>query len=370
MSAILLVSACSKETKTPAKKPPPPVTVAKPVKKKVTDWLKLTGTASAIETVNIRPRVRGYLQKITFEPRAKVKKDQLLFIIDPRPFQADVQQAEAVLRGKEAELNLAQVELKKNKELAKTQSISELKLIEMKAKRDLAKAASEKAKADLEAAKLQLSYTHVKSPINGKVSRNLVDVGNLVGSGDKSLLAYVVNDKSVYVYFNMSEHDLLPLVRKYQKIIEEHGEDEPSKKSPTPVYGALEDEKGYPHKGTIDYADTRVDPGTGTIQIRAKFPNENGNIFPGMYMKVRVPLDKFEAYLVPKTAVQTDQAGKYLLIVDDKNTVSRVSVKTGSTTNGNRVIKDGLTGDEKVIVKGLQKARPGAKVSPVEDGDK
>jgi RND family efflux transporter MFP subunit len=363
-ATLSMITACAERGGKAPSQPPPPVTVTSPVQREVTDWLELTGYADAIEKVNIRSRVRGYIQKIAFEPRALVKKGDLLFVIDPRPFQAKVEEARAVLQGKQAELNLAQVELDKNKQLAKTQSISELKLIEMKAKRDLAKAEVEKARADLESAELELSYTHIKSPINGKVSRNLVDVGNLVNQEDSSILAYVVNDRSVYIYFNMSEQDLLPLVRKYEKLMKDQESKETLKDSPTPVYAALADEKGYPHEGRIDYADTRVDRSTGTIQLRAVLPNEKGSIFPGMYLKVRTPMDKFKAHLIPKTAILTDQAGKYVLCVNQDNTVSRVDVKTGGISDGMRIIKEGLKGDETIIVKGLQRARPGEKVSP------
>ncbi len=342
--------------------PPPEVTVSKPVRQQVTRYLDYTGTVSAIESVDVRARVAGFLDKINFQPRAKVKAGELLFVIDPRQYQAMVEQAQAKLEAQKASLGLAQVEQEKAKRLESKEAISELKMLEATAKRDVAKAEVDKAQADLDDAKLNLDYSQVKSPINGRVARNLVDVGNLVGANEKTLLTTVVNDESVYVYFNVSELDLLPLIR---KTISEDAGPAPDEK-PTPVFVGLADEQGYTHEGRLDFADTRVDASTGTIQVRAVLPNPKGLLFPGMFVRVRVPISKADAFLVPDVAVMADQGGRYVLVVDKENIVHHRRVKVGQDVERMRVIEEGLTADDRVIVNGMQRARPGSKVTPEE----
>ncbi len=363
---ILSLAACGGDADRAGPAPPPEVTVGRPLKKEVTQWLVATGTAAPIESVEIRARVQGFLESVEFEPREKVKAGKLLFSIDPKPFQAKVNQAKAVLKGKEAQLNLAQIELDKATRLAATQSIAEIKSIEATAQRDLAKADVEKATSDLDEAQLNLDYTRVKSPISGKVSRNLVDVGNLVGAGERTLLTTIVNDESIHVYFNLSEMDLLPIVRRYAAQKGDLSATEKMERDPTPAYVGLADEEGYPHEGRMDFADTSVDSKTGTIQVRAILPNKNGLIFPGMFLRVRVPARRFDTLLAPDLAVQADQSGKYLLLVDDNNVVEHLKVETGQLVGKMRVILKGLSENDRIIVNGLQRARPGAKVKPME----
>jgi multidrug efflux system membrane fusion protein len=293
-----------------------------------------------------------------------VSKDELLFVIDPRQYQAKVDQAKAEVKAKKADFKLAHIEWEKAKYLLEKAAISELKFDEATAQQDIAKAAVGIAQANLETAQLNLDYTQVKSPIDGRVSRNLVDEGNLVGAGQKTELATVVNDDSVYAYFNLSEREFLPLLRNYPQ--REASATSEGKKgvNPYPAYLALSDETDYPHKGHIDYASTQVDPSTGTIQIRAIFPNPKGLILQGMFVRIRVPVATKESLLVPDLAIQADQAGRYVLVVNDKDVVEQRQVTTGQLVKQMRVIEKGVGEKDRVITNGLQRARPGSKVKP------
>jgi multidrug efflux system membrane fusion protein len=364
LTAFLTLLGCGRDSNKFVPPPPPDVTISQPVKQKVTNYLEATGTVAALESVKIRARIEGWLETINFEPRAWVKKDSLLFRIDQRPFQAKVDQARAVVEGKKADLKLAQIEWQKADYLLSKAAISELKMDEATAKRDMARAQVGIAQANLETAKLNLSYTKVTAPIEGRVSRNLVDIGNLVGAENKTLLTTMVNDKSVYAYFNLSELSFLPLMRKYLKKIDGSPSTGDQKRDPTPAFLGLADEQGYPHKGHIDYADTQVDPHTGTIQLRAIIPNSNGLILQGMFVRIRIPVSTQESLLVPDVAVQADQSGKYVLVVNKKNMVEKRQVNVAQRVDRMRVITKGLTDKDRVIVNGLQRARPGGEVKP------
>jgi RND family efflux transporter MFP subunit len=340
--------------------PPPDVTLTNPVQREVTTYLDHTGAISPVESVEIRARVAGYLESVNFEPRAKVKAGDLLFVIEPAPYRSKVQQAVGSVNSQKSTLRIRQIELDKYANLGAKEAISELKLEDTKANRDMAEAELEKSKANLETAKIDLEYTHVRSPINGRVSRNLVDVGNLVGVSGATVLANVVNDDSVYVYFNLTEAELLSLTR---KSINGKGSSL-SHAEETPVYMALADETGYPHVGKLDYTDIRVDPGTGTVQVRAIFPNPTGLLYPGMFARVRVPSETREAMLAPNLAIMSDQGGKYALVCDDGNIARHRRVSLGQVVDDMRVIESGLTLEDRVIVSGLQKTRPGSKVNP------
>jgi len=359
MAVACLVSGCGGAAPPPAP-PPPEVTLSAPVEREVTTYLEYTGTTAAIESVEIKPRVAGYLQSIHFEPRSRVKAGDILFIIDPRPYQAKVEQAQAALESKRAALRIREIELEKYTPLATKEVIAGLKLDDVKAARDMAKAEVEQAVANLDTAKLDLDYAHVRSPIAGRVGRNLVDIGNLVTPTENTLLANLVRDDPIYVYFNMSELDLLRLTR---KALKRNGNSKPQD-GLSSVYMGLADEPGYPRQGTLDYTDIKVDPSTGTVQVRAVFPNPEGLLYPGMFARVRVPLDTHPALLVPDTAVLADQGGKHVLLCGPDDVVAFRRVGTGELVKDMRVITAGLTPEDRVIVNGTQKARPGAKVTP------
>ena len=340
----------------------PTVTVSVPIQTEAQKRLDYTGTTAALEYVDIRARVAGFLEKINFEPKQKVKAGDLLFVIDPRQYQAAVSEAKAQLEAKKASLKLAKTDEEIAKSLESKEAISWLKLQQATAKSDVSKADVDLTAANLDQAKLNLEYTQVTSPIDGRVSRNYVDIGNLVGATEKTLLTTVVNDESVYCYFNVSELDLLFLKRMYPL----PRNPEPLTVVKIPVLLELADEEGFPHKGRLDFTDTMINPSTGTIQFRAVFPNPDGLLLPGMFAKIRVPLKKFQALLVPEAAIQFDQGGRYLLVVDGQNIVRQKRIKMGQEEpNGMRVIDEGLLPDDRVIISGLQRARPGSPVNPI-----
>ncbi len=356
----LLSSGCQNES-TKKTIRPPDVTIAEPIRKEVTKYLEYTGNTATLESVDIRARVPGFLTRVCFEPRAKVKVGDLLFVIDPRQYEASVKEGKAKLEAQKASSKLTQTELQISQQLESKEAISALKLEKKTAERDVTRADVELAGAALDKAKLDLEWTQVTSPINGRVSRNLVDVGNLVGATEKTLLTTVVDDDSVYVYFNISERDLLSVRRKANKTPDPVTQLPPD----LPVYISLVDESDYPHVGRIDFAETTVDQSTGTIQVRGIFPNPDGLLMGGMFVRVRVPLENREALLVPDVALQFDQGGKYVFTVDEQQVVQQRRVKIGERVDRMRVIEEGLKITDNVIVDGIQRARPGSKVNPV-----
>jgi len=336
--------------------PPPEVIIDRPLKKEITQYMEFPGTTAALEFVEIRARVEGWLERIDFEPGSKVKKGDLLFVIDPRPFQARVDQCEATMKAKEADQHLKQVNLERSRQLLSTASVSQLQFDQQKAEEAVASAQVAIARADLEKANLDLAYTKLTAPIEGKVGRNYVDVGNLVGAGEKTLLTEIVDNDSIYAYFEVNERDLLMILRLFREKVEEQ--------TKLPAYLQLADETGYPHEGRIDFAESRVDQSTGTLKIRAVFSNEQGLLLPGLFGRVRVPLLKKEALLVPELSVGIAQVGRYVLVVNKDNIVEQRIVKTGPLEETLRVIEEGLTPGDRVVVNGIQRARPGAKVTP------
>lgn len=361
--ASLLLFGCGQGSETFVQPPPPEVTIGLPEKREITDNLEFTGNTKAVESVEIRARVQGFLERMNFEPGQKVKAGDLLFVIDPRSFQARVDQVDASLKGKQADLQLKQANLKRAQQLLSTGSISQLQYEVQVAEEAVAVAQVGITKADLEEARLQLDYTQVKSPINGLVDRNLVDLGTLVGAQEKTLLTTVVNNESVYVYFNISENDLLMLARSQGSPQNPDG----SHQRQLPCLLALADETEFSRKGTIDFVGTQVDPQTGTLLVRATFLNTDGLLLPGLFVKIRVPLRKREALLVPNLCVGLDQAGRSVLVVNKDNVVEQRQVEIGQQIDGLRVIEKGLTKDDWVITNGMQRARPGSKVTPIKE---
>lgn len=363
LSVAWLAPGCSKPAAKPSPAMPPAVvTVAEPIHQEVVDYIEYTGTTTAIETVDVRARVKGFLQSMHFEPRAKVKKDQLLFVIDPSQYQATLDGAVADQAARKAQFDLAVYTFGFTDDLFKKDMGTEYERNTALAKRDAAKAAVDAAKATIDEAKLNLSYTQVTAPIAGRVSRNLVDVGNLVGAGENTLLTTIVNDSSVYVYFDMSENDLLTLMR--TRVKRGRTDTRPAKLD-VPAFLALADETGYPHEGRIDFADTHLDTSTATISVRAIFENTRDDLLPGLFARVRVPTSKpREALMVSERALGSDQGQRYLLVVNEKNVVEYRPVKVGRLDEGLRVITAGIGPKDRVIVRGLQRVRPGATVTP------
>ncbi len=342
--------------------PPPVVTVEKPRQQSVTNYAEFTGTTVAVETVELRARVEGYLHSMHFLSGANVNKGDLLFVIDPKPFQARLDETTSDLAIRQAELKLAETTLKRKEGALKDKAISEVEAIEARAQRDKAAAAVEAARAAVETAHLNLSYTKIHAPISGRIGRNLVDVGNLVGADESTLLAIIVKDDPIYTYFSVSERELM-----YYHKIKHNGEALSAAEKVVPLYLGLSNDRGYPFKGNIDYMDNRIDAATGTIQLRGVFPNADHTLLPGLFARIRIPVETMEnALVVPDIALGADQQGRFLLVVNDQNQVEYRPVETGTLVKGMRVIKKGITSEDRVVVKGVQRARPGIAVTPMD----
>jgi RND family efflux transporter MFP subunit len=339
--------------------PPPEVTVEQPVEKEVTIYSEFSGHTAAYASADIRARVQGYLQSYDFTPGSDVKKGDLLFVIEPTLYQAQFDQAKADLAGKEAQYRAAEQQLEITQAIYQRSAGSRADLVTKTQARDLAKAEVDNARALLEAAALNLSYTHIYAPFDGLIDRNLVDIGNLVGQGTPTLLATIVRYDPIYAYFTMSERELLD----YREWL--HSGGGPAKDPSDVAYLSLASDQGFPHVGRVDYTSNRVDPDTGTIEIRSVFANPDHRILPGLFARVRLPMSHGPALLIPEAAVSSDQGGRYLLVVNDKNVVEYRRVHVGPVIEGEmRVVQEGVGKNDWVVVNGLQRARPGGEVKP------
>lgn len=354
---LCLVAACQHNTYVPP--PPLQVTVAHPIEREVTTYNEFTGRTVAIEAVEVRARVQGYLQSVNFVPGSEVKEGDLLFVIEPGLYEARAQRAQADLQGTEANLRATEEQLSITKAVFERNAGSRADMVQRTQARDQASAAVAQAKAALAVAQLDLSYTKIFAPISGRIDRNFVDVGNLVGAGEPTLLTSIVRQDPIYAYFDVSERDVLAyraLIRKGQAATAE-GE-------PIKAEMALASESGFPHEGSVNFASNRVDPSTGTMELRAVFPNTDRVILPGLFVRVRLPVTRGQAMLVPEEALGLDQGGRYLLAVDAKNIVQIKRVEVGAKVDGQRVVHSGISTDDWIVVSGLQRARPGAAVKP------
>jgi RND family efflux transporter MFP subunit len=357
--AILMVSAACGEKNTYVPPPPPKVTVSQPLQRPVTDYLEFTGNTAAINTVKLRARVEGYLEKVLFNDGEQVKKGRLLFLIQQNTYEAKLKQAEAEILSQKARLFHAQTEYARFTRLVAQKAAAQTDVDNWLYQRDAAQAAVMAAEAQRDLARLNLSYTQVTAPFDGRVGRRLKDPGNLVGAGGaETVLAEINQIDPIYVYFNINEQDLLRVRGK------EPTDTEPSKEK-WPVFFGLADEPGYPHKGYLDFAAITISPTTGTLLLRGIFPNPKAVILPGMFARVRAPIAAAkEALLVPEVALSYDQLGPFVRLVNDKNVVERRGVKIGSQDGTYRVVLEGLKGNEWVVVSGLLRAIPGKQVTP------
>ena len=356
MVLMVLATAC-KEDQAPQMQPPPPqVTISKPEIRDVVAKAVYTGATEAIQSVDVRARVEGFLLEINFEPGSYVEKDQVLFVIDPRVYEARLAEAEAQLNIRKAELELAQATLDRNEAALKDNAVSEVAVIQARATRNTAVAAVKAAEARIDSLELDLSYTKVTAPASGRISRHLIDVGNLVGRGENTVLARLVNDSVIYAYFTISENDLL----RYRKQMAEGTLDQ------DPVVSLTLGEADQTFEGRIDYIDNRVDTQTGTIGVRAVFDNKERKLVPGLFARLSVPVRRYEnAMMVPEQAFGQDQQGYFLMVVNDQNMVEYRPVTTGSPMNGFRPVESGISPEDNIIINGLLKAQPGAPVSPM-----
>lgn len=338
---------------------PMPMPVAHGVRQEVVNYNEFTGNLAAVESVDVRARVQGFLRRIAFTDGAFVKKGDLLFEIEPETYQADRDRALGTLKSAESNLIRAQQDYERIMEAVQSNAVSKQDASAAKAEYAMAEAVALSAKAAMAQAELNLSYTQICSPIDGKISRRYVDVGNLVGAADKTLLANIVQIDPLYVYFYVSESEYL----NYKQSLRENMAEEPNK---LPVYISLANKEAYDHQGRLDYMDNRVDTGTGTIQIRGRIPNPQSRLYPGMFVKVRVPVKAVpNALLIPEKAIMTDLGGKYVLVMGENNILQRRDIKLGATLGKMRVVNEGLNGDEMFIVGGFAMARPGMPITPM-----
>jgi RND family efflux transporter MFP subunit len=349
-----------------AETPPPLVSVSQPLVREVVDYDDYEGRIAAIPIIDVRARVRGHLIKINFQDGQVVKEGDPLFEIDPRPYEAELDGAESQKAAAEAAHKLARATADRDRKLVSTGAVSRQDLDISTGKEAVSQAEVRKAEAAIGRVKLDLEYTKIKAPITGKISRAQVDVGNLVNAGGgETLLTTITSVDPMYVYFDVDERSLLRYRQHFRKPTKE-GEPEPSVKDlKIPVNVGLEGEEGYPHKGVIDFADNRVNPSTGTIQVRGVLPNSKRILDAGMRARLRVPVtDPQKSLLVTERAVGTDQGRKFLYVVNDQNFVERRDVKLGRLSDGLQVVQAGVNPGDRVVVNGLQRVRDGAKVEP------
>ncbi|MCC9600265.1 efflux RND transporter periplasmic adaptor subunit [Stieleria sp. JC731] len=402
-----MIAGCG--SKAPPTTPAPqatPVVASKPIVMPIVEWDEYTGRFDAINSVEIRSRVGGYLQSTHFEEGQMVQAGDLLAIIDPRPFRAEVnaakarleeanaglKEAQSILRQTEAEkadaeaqLSLATSRFERARQLSQQRAISDeevevrrsetlqatasfeaanARIESSKAAIATSAAAIETAKANLQSAELNLQYTEIRAPINGLISSRNVTEGNLISGGSETstLLTSIVSVSPIHIYFDANEQEFLKYVR-----LAKAGKRESSRNVKNPVYVSLIDEEGYPHQGHMDFVDNRIDPNTGTMRGRAILRNDEGLLTPGLFAKVRLPgSGRYDAVMIPDEAVISDQSEKYVYVVDSESKLHRQTVQLGSMSHGMRIVREGLTGSETIVTSGLQRIFEGAQVAVTE----
>jgi len=356
----VLVSNGRGRTTAPQNPPPPSVSVAPVEEKEVVEWDEFTGRTEAVETVEVRPRVSGHIQEVRFQSGALVKKGDVLFIIDPRWHQAEFKRREAELAQAKVRLENAEREAKRTTQLLTNRAISTEEAEARQARFQEANAGLLAAEAARDSAKLDLDFTDIRAPIDGRVSRALVTAGNYVSglAGGATLLTTIVTVDPIYVYADMDENSLL----KFNSLARAR---QTSSEDKIPVELQLADEGSFAQRGYIESFNNRLDPGTGSILLRAVFPNSDGRIVPGLFARIRVPLsEKHPALLVEERAIGTDQGQKFVLALSSTNTVQYRPVKLGPVLEGKRIVRAGLQPGDQIVVNGLQRVRPGMPVTP------
>jgi RND family efflux transporter MFP subunit len=359
----IALSGCGESNSAKKKDPPPPsVTVSEPLRRTVTEWDEFTGRFQAIDHVSIRPRVSGYLQSAHFQEGTMVKKGDLLFVIDPRPYEAAAEEAQGQLQTAQAQLTFAARDLERAVELSRTQALSQQMVDQRRQALETAEAAVIIAEGALKRAKLDVEFTQVVSPIDGRIGRKLVTEGNLITGGDTgaTVLTTVVSLDPIYFYFNIDEQTYLKSTRLRLA-------DRPptSQDNANPVHVALPDDTEFPHEGRMDWIDNELDQGTGTLRGRALLPNPQLRFSPGQFGRVRlIGSAPYEALLLPDTAIGSDQSRKIVYVVGKDHLVDMREVKLGRLIDGLRVVHEGLKPDDQVVISGLQRVRAGTRVTP------
>ncbi len=355
------LSSCNRAP-APAAPPAPVAEFVTPVQKEVEDWDEFTGRTDAKESVEIRARVSGYLTQVNFKAGAIVKKGDLLFVIDPRPYEADLARAEGDFKRADAQVTLAKADLQRAEQLRNQKVLAPEGFDAKLAASKQADAALASAWGAQETAKLNLEFCRITAPIDGRVSRERVTVGNLIqpSAGDAGVLTTIVSTDPIYAYVDADERSVL----KYQRLARE-GKRRSARDGAMTVYMGLQNETGWPHEGVIDFVDNRLDVGTGTLRVRAVFDNKDGYLTPGLFVRIRSPgSNLYPGLLIPDKAIGTDQGNKYVLVIGAENKADPRPVTLGQLVDGLRVVKEGLKPDDKVIVTGLQSIRTGAVVQP------
>jgi RND family efflux transporter MFP subunit len=358
LSASVMLSACEQNAFVPP--PPPKVDVATPVQKSVTRYLDATGNTAPVKTVDLVARVQGFLQAIDYKDGSAVKEGTTLFTIEPETYKLKLEQAQAAEAGSQASLKQTELDYKRQADLVQKQAVSQSTLDTSTSNRDNAQANLQQAQANTKIAQVNYGYTNVTAPFDGIVTAHLVSVGELVGQASPTQLATIVALDPIYVNFNVNEQDVLRVreeARRRGMTVDEIRQ--------LPVEVGLQTETGYPHKGTLDYISPQINQSTGTLAVRGILKNPDRLLLPGYFVRVRVPFGQNEkAMLVPDVALGSDQAGRYVLVINAENVVEQRKVKIGPLEGDLRVVESGLKLDDKVVVAGLLRAIPGQKVDP------
>jgi RND family efflux transporter MFP subunit len=358
VAAMGFLSACEQNTFVPP--PPPKVDVAVPVQRSFTRYLEATGNTAAIKNVDLVARVQGFLQSINYKDGAFVKEGTSLFTIEPDTYKLKLEQAQAAESGAQASVRQTEADFKRQQELVQRQAVSQATLDNSTSARDNAQANLLQAQVNTKIAAVNYGYTNVTAPFDGVVSAHLASVGELVGASSPTQLATIVALDPIWVNFNVNEQDVLRIREEARR----RGMT-PDDLRQLPVEVGLQTETGFPHKGKLDYAAATLNQSTGTLPVRGVLPNSDRALLPGFFVRVRVPMDQVQnALFVPDVALGSDQAGRYLLVVNGENVVEQRKVRVGPLEGGLRVIEEGLKADDRVITAGLLRAIPGQKVDP------
>jgi len=359
--AALGLAGCDGKQAAGSAPPPPPVTVARPLQKTITEWDEYTGRFTAVETVEVRARVSGFIDSIHFKDGDVVKQGDLLFIIDPRPYRIAVEQAKADLERARAKLDIASLDLERATPLVRNQTLTEREFDTRRSTQRDAAGAVASSEAAVKQASLNLEWTEVRAPIAGRISDRRVDAGNLITGGQTgaTLLTAIVSIDPIYFIFDGSEADFIRYLR-----LAAIGARPSSRDAPNPVSVRLADEQDYKHQGKMNFVDNVVNAKTGTIRGRAVFDNKDGLLTPGFFGRMRLFGGKHDALLIPDSAIASDQASKIVFTVADDGTVGTKRIEIGPIIDGLRMVRSGLAQTDRIVVEGIQRARPGQKVTP------